>query len=301
MSLLNKSLKRFAAIDIGSNAIRLLVTQITIVEGETVFKKLTLVRVPIRLGSDVFDNGVISDGKVELLVSALNGFSHLIKAYEVLELKACATSALREAKNGPEVISRIKQETGIEIEIITGKTEAAIIFSAGLSDSLDQDKTYLYIDVGGGSTELTLLAGGKIINSDSFKIGTVRSLFGKIEEEVWVKLRQWLTENIDGLEIDFAIGSGGNINKLVRLINDKKDKSISYQELELMHGQLAVLSIKDRMEQFKLNPDRADVIVPAASIFLNILKYANVNEIVAPKFGLADGLVRKLNETHTEK
>lgn len=285
--------RRFAAIDIGSNAIRLLVTQV-IEHEDPFFKKLTLVRVPIRLGADVFDSGEISEDKVQRLTDALMGYQYLLKAYDVESIRACATSAMREARNGEEVIKRIFDKTGIQIEIIPGHKEAQIIFEGGGSEQLDKSATYLYIDVGGGSTELTIFSEGKVVNSESFKIGTVRFLKDKIPEKQWENLKKWLKKNLHGKHIDFAIGSGGNINKLIKLLPEKpkKDKTISYDELKSIYADLSILSEEERMEQYGLNPDRADVIVPAAKIFLTLMHWGEINEVLVPKVGLADGLIR---------
>lgn len=294
--IVGNKVKRFAAIDIGSNAIRLLVSQVSEYEKGVLFKKLSLVRVPIRLGEDVFETGEISKDKIQKLIDAITGYNYLLSAYDVLDVRACATSAMREAENGKEVIDLIKKETGITIEIISGEKEAAIIFDAGLSSLVDLEKTYLYIDVGGGSTEITLFSEGNVLNSKSFKIGTVRLLKNKVEEEEWQCLKQWLIENLKKHKIEYAIGSGGNINKLIKLVpdNKKKDMFINYDELEILHRDLAGLSVEERMEKYALKSDRADVISIATNIFLTIMNCSKIDKVLVPKFGLADGLVRNL-------
>jgi exopolyphosphatase/guanosine-5'-triphosphate,3'-diphosphate pyrophosphatase len=211
---------------------------------------------------------------------------------------ACATSAMREAKNGDQITERIEKSTGIKIEIISGAKEAEIIFSAGIAGFEDVESTYFYIDVGGGSTELTIFSKGRKISSKSFPIGTVRQLKGKVKEVDWRELKEWLKDNLTDIKIDIAIGSGGNINKLLKLIPEKrkKDKYLSFEELKSIYGDLSILTEEERMVEYGLNQDRADVIVPAAKVFLTLMHWANIDEIAVPKFGLADGLVRKLAE-----
>ncbi len=290
--------KRYAAIDIGSNAIRLLVAQVMPNTCSPMIKKLSVIRVPIRLGEDVFEDGIISEQKSVALMEAIQGFHHLLNAYEVEAVMACATSAMREAKNGDQITERIEKSTGIKIEIISGAKEAEIIFSAGIAGFEDVESTYFYIDVGGGSTELTIFSKGRKISSKSFPIGTVRQLKGKVKEVDWRELKEWLKDNLTDIKIDIAIGSGGNINKLLKLIPEKrkKDKYLSFEELKSIYGDLSILTEEERMVEYGLNQDRADVIVPAAKVFLTLMHWANIDEIAVPKFGLADGLVRKLAE-----
>lgn len=290
--------KRYAAIDIGSNAIRLLVARVIPQTKPPVIKKLSVIRVPIRLGEDVFEDGFISEQKSLALVEAIQGFHHLLNAYEVEAVMACATSAMREATNGDQIVERIEKSTGIKIEIISGAKEAEIIFSAGVEAFEDVDSTYFYIDVGGGSTELTIFSKGRKTSSKSFPIGTVRQLKGKVKESDWKEVKKWLKDNLTDVQIDVAVGSGGNINKLLKLVPDKrkKEKYLSYEELKSIYGDLSILTEEERIHEYGLNQDRADVIVPAAKVFLTLMHWANIDEIAVPKFGLADGLVRKLAE-----
>lgn len=291
----------FAAIDIGSNAIRLLFCRVYDVDGKAHFNKEELIRMPIRLGEDVFLQGRISESKTDRLVTALRGFSELIKAYGVQAYKAVATSAMRDARNGAEIIERIKKESGLLVEIIDGKNEAALVFSNHIEELLNPKYAYLYIDVGGGSTELTLYFNNKVIASRSFNIGTVRMLLEKVSKEEWEEMKVWLKLNTNGIHPLSAIGSGGNINKIFKMSGKKETKHLSYDKLKGFYDMLCSYTYQERIERFDLKPDRADVILPAAKIFLTVMKHANIEKVFVPQVGLSDGLVHQLYEQHATK
>ncbi|MCE3229255.1 MAG: Ppx/GppA phosphatase [Bacteroidetes bacterium] len=291
----------FAAIDIGSNAIRLLFCRVYTVSGKPHFNKEELIRMPIRLGEDVFLNGKISDEKANRLITAIKGFSELIKAYGVHSHRAVATSAMRDAVNGEQIISRIKTESGISVEIIDGKNEAALVFSNHIEEIINPKHAYLYIDVGGGSTELTLYFDNKVIAAKSFNIGTVRMLLDKVEKDEWDEMKAWLKKNTFGIHPLFAIGSGGNINKIFKMSGKKETKHLSYDRLKGIYEMLCSYTYQERIERLDLKPDRADVIVPAAKIFLTVMKNADIEKVFVPQIGLSDGLVHEMYEKHLEK
>lgn len=289
---------KFGAIDIGSNAVRLLVT--SVVEGKSglLFKKTSLIRVPIRLGADVFTVGTISTDKCDKMAQTMGAFKLLLDVHEVVSYRACATSAMRNATNGEELVERISEEAGIDIEIIQGKQEADIIFSNHFEKDLFHDRSYLYIDVGGGSTELTLFSNKKPVASRSFRIGTIRLLTDKVEPEYWDKLLGWVEENTKGLDKVDGIGSGGNINKLYKMAEVTGRKPLRYKQLKKLHVMLREMTYEQRVEELGLNADRADVIVPACEIFRAVMKRAKIKDIIVPQFGLADGMTRLLYEEH---
>ncbi|MDD2563857.1 MAG: hypothetical protein PHU27_06545 [Salinivirgaceae bacterium] len=290
----------YGAIDIGSNAIRLIITNIYQFETKTQYKKLTLVRVPIRLGEDVFTLGKISNEKQTLLLDALTGFSYLLKAYQIKEFRACATSAMREASNSAEIINLIRKSTGINIEIISGKEEAYLIQTGGIADIMDNNNTYLYVDVGGGSTEIILYSNRKKITSNSFPIGTVRLLSKTVAPDIESKMKQWLNETLKEYPNITIIASGGNINKFQKLINNKEGKLIKAKQIKKTRDYLAELSIEERLSILGLSSHRADVIVPALDIFYSIIKTVKAKEILVPKIGLGDGIIRALHRKHIE-
>lgn len=288
-------IKKFAAIDIGSNAMRLLVTNI--IEQphkETQFNKSALVRVPIRLGQDAFTVGEISDESINRMIDAMKAFKLLMKVHQVEEYKACATSAMREAYNGQEVVEIIKKEADIEIQIIDGRTEATIIASSDLHHLIKTDKTYLYVDVGGGSTEFSLFDNGKILASKSFKNGTVRMLNNMVTDIVWIEIEKWIKTIVAPYESITMIGSGGNINKLFKMTGKSQDKPLSYMNLYALYSQLNALTYEERIAEIGLNPDRADVIIPATKIYLNAMKWSGAKHIYVPKIGLSDGIVKAM-------
>jgi exopolyphosphatase/guanosine-5'-triphosphate,3'-diphosphate pyrophosphatase len=286
----------FAAIDIGSNAMRLLFCRVYTVDGKPHFNKEELIRMPIRLGEDVFLQGKISPAKADRLVTALKGFSELITAYGVDGIKAVATSAMRDASNGEEIIKRVKTETGLSVEIIDGKSEASLVFSNHIEEMLNPRHAYLYIDVGGGSTELTLYYDEKVIAARSFNIGTVRMLLDKVEKDELDEMKAWLKKNTYGIHPLYGIGSGGNINKIFKMSGKKETKHLSYDKLKGIYEMLCSYTYQERIERLELKPDRADVIVPAARIFLSVMKNADIERIFVPQIGLSDGLVHEMYE-----
>ena len=286
---------RYAAIDAGSNAVRLLLCN-AVEEHEVVhFKKSELIRIPLRLGEDVFMNGTISENKAKRFIKTMKAFKLLIDVFEPESFRACATASLREAENGAELVSRIKKECDLNLEIISGKQEAELIYSNHIEDSLDKSQSYLYIDVGGGSTELTLFDKGKIIISQSFDVGALRWLNGKVSKETWEKMKKWVQENTSGHSPLTAIGSGGNINKIFKML-DRRDKPLATSKLRDFYEELKTHTVDERMEIWQLNPDRADVIVPAAKIYLGVMKAADIGEIIVPQIGLVDGIVHQLHD-----
>jgi exopolyphosphatase/guanosine-5'-triphosphate,3'-diphosphate pyrophosphatase len=290
-------IEKFAGIDIGSNAIRLLVSNV-ITENNNqppFFSKSALVRVPIRLGADSFIKGEISESNKLRMIKAIKAFKLLMEVHGVSKYYACATSAMRDASNGIEIANTIFEKTKVKINIIDGKTEAAIIFSTDLSAIIEKNKSYLYVDVGGGSTEITIFSKGKIINSKSFKIGTVRLLNKeKSFQYVWHSMEDWIKENAKNLKNIYLIGSGGNINKLFKLSAKPMGKPLSLDYLESQFQFLKQLTYEERIQKLDLNPDRADVIIPATKIYLNAMKWSGAKKIFVPKIGLADGIVKNL-------
>jgi exopolyphosphatase/guanosine-5'-triphosphate,3'-diphosphate pyrophosphatase len=288
----------FAAIDIGSNAIRLLFCRVYRVDGKPHFSKEELIRMPIRLGEDVFISGKISTEKADRLITSLKGFKELIKAYEVIDYRAVATSAMRDAINGSNIISRALSEADMHIEIIDGKKEAALVFSNHIEELLNPKLAYLYIDIGGGSTELTLYFDSKVIAARSFNIGTVRMLLDKVDKNEWDEMKIWLKRNTTGIHPLSAIGSGGNINKLFKMSGKKETKHLSIEKLKGLYEMLISHTYQERIERLDLKPDRADVIVPAAKILLSVMKNADIQKIFVPQVGLSDGIVHEMYEKY---
>ncbi|MFD0993070.1 Ppx/GppA phosphatase family protein [Tenacibaculum geojense] len=290
-------IKKYGAIDVGSNAIRLLIANvIEEKDKEPKFKKSSLIRVPIRLGADVFVDGKISDSNKNRMLDAMKAFNLLMSVHGVERYKACATSAMREAENGQEVSTEILEKTGINIDIIDGKKEAAIISFTDLNNLINSDDTYLYVDVGGGSTEFTVFSKGKIINSKSFKIGTVRLINNSKEKnkKIFKKVEEWIKTNTKDLKRISLIGSGGNINKIFKMSGREIGKPISYIYLNAQYQFLKKMSYSERISELSLNPDRADVIVPATKIYLSAMKWSNARKIYVPKIGLSDGIIKSL-------
>lgn len=289
------TIKRYAAIDIGSNAMRLLVSNIVEQEGKDAqFNKSSLVRVPIRLGQDVFTVGEISDENIDRMIDAMKAYKLLMKVHKVEQYKACATSAMREADNNSDIVELILREADIKIDIIDGKKEAAIIASSDLKEYIATDKTYLYVDVGGGSTEFSLFSNGKIIASKSFKNGTVRMLNNMVNEVVWVEIEKWIKLNTEPFEDVTMIGSGGNINKLFKMTGKQQDKPLTYLGLNAQFAMLNKMTYDERISELGLNPDRADVIIPATKIYLNAMKWSGARHLYVPKIGLSDGIVKAM-------
>ena len=288
-------IRKFAAIDIGSNAIRLLIHNVIEEKGKkTQFRKSSLIRVPVRLGVDSFTVGEISEHNEERMLNAMKAFKLIMDVHGVEKYMACATSAIREANNGHEIVDRIYEDSGVKIEVIDGKKEAAIIASTDLKQLIQNDQTYLYIDVGGGSTEFTLFTDGKIKVSKSFKIGTVRILNNLVGEGIWKKIELWIKENIQGLSKITIIGSGGNINKLHKMSGRKEGEPLSYIWLNSQYHFLESMSYEDRISELGLNPDRADVIIPATRIYLSAAKWCGAKKIYVPKIGLSDGIIKTI-------
>ncbi len=285
-----------AAIDIGSNAARLLICEVIITGSKTELNKLNLIRIPLRLGFDVFEKGYIGFRKKKMLINTIDAFSALMKVYEVDHYIACATSAMRDASNSKEIIKEIKADTGIKIDVISGDLEAEIIYENHIAELLDPNKSYLYMDVGGGSTEITLFHKNEVAFQKSFDIGTVRLLTNKVTDETWEDLKQSLKELAKKYNKLTAIGSGGNINKVFSMVNSKTLKSLPIEVIREFYRVLEPMSVEERMDVYKLKKDRADVIVPALKIYANAMKWANIEEIHVPKIGLADGLINHLYE-----
>tara|TARA_R110001583_G_scaffold111363_1_gene260403 strand:- start:1805 stop:2692 length:888 start_codon:yes stop_codon:yes gene_type:complete len=287
--------RKFAAIDIGSNAIRLLVNNVIEEKGKkTVFTKSELVRVPVRLGEDSFTVGEISEDNEERIIKSMKAFRLLMDVNRVEKYMACATSAMREANNGMEIIEKVQQEAGIKIDLIDGKREAEIIASTDLKQLIQKDQAYLYIDVGGGSTEFTLFNEGVIKVSKSFKLGTVRLLNNMVGDATWKKLEDWIKQHTADLERISIIGSGGNINKLHKMSGRKEGQHLSYVWLNAQYNFLNSLTYEDRISELGLNTDRADVIIPATRIFLMATKWSGAKKIFVPKIGLSDGIIKSL-------
>lgn len=288
---------RLAAIDIGSNAARLLISEVTIDDtGNPQFNKLNLVRVPLRLGLDVFENKAISPMRSAMLVETMHAYKHLLNTYQVTKVRACATSAMRDAKNSAHIIQQVKDQTNILIEIISGDVEASMINQNHIAETLDNNHAYLYIDVGGGSTEITFFAEGRMKYRESFNIGTIRLLKNQVSENVWDEMKDHLRNNIKTNLPISAIGSGGNINKIFSLSKKKEGKPLSFQLIKDYYKELSSVSVAERIRLYKLREDRADVIVPALQIYTNVMRWADINEIYVPKIGLADGIVKNLYE-----
>ncbi|WP_264509619.1 Ppx/GppA phosphatase family protein [Flavobacterium sp. N1719] len=289
------TIKKYAAIDIGSNAMRLLITNIVEQDGkETQFNKSALIRVPIRLGQDAFTSGIISEENKIRMVDAMEAFRLLMKVYKVERYKACATSAMRDSKNGLEITQIIKEKATIDIEIIDGKTEAAIIASSDLHTFIASDRTYLYVDVGGGSTEFSLFSEGKMVTSKSFRNGTVRLINDMVPDSTWSEIESWIKETCAPYDEIILIGSGGNINKLFKLSGKLQDKPLSYLYLNSQYQYLNSLTYEQRIAELGLNTDRADVIIPATRIYLNAMKWSGARQLFVPKIGLSDGIVKAM-------
>jgi exopolyphosphatase/guanosine-5'-triphosphate,3'-diphosphate pyrophosphatase len=286
---------KLAAIDIGSNAARLLISDvITTAQPKPEFVKISLVRVPLRLGFDVFETGTISEDKAERFITTIKAYKHLIDVYEVEHLITAATSAMRDATNAKEILERVKVETGIDIKVITGEDEAKYIYENHFADNLSSQESYLYIDVGGGSTELTFFSDGKLVTQQSFNIGTIRLLKNQVAQEHWSQMRNFIREKLRGHHHITAIGSGGNINKIFSLSKRKEGKALNLEALRNYYKEFSALTVQQRISLYHLREDRADVIVPALLIYINVMNWADADEIFVPKIGLADGLIHLL-------
>ena len=287
-------IKKYAAIDIGSNAVRILVTNVVSYKKKTVFLKNALVRVPIRLGQDAFTNGKISDKNIKRMIKSMKAFKLLMEVHEVKDYLAFATSALREAKNGSYLVEKVLKKSGIKIEIIDGKKEAKIISNTNVFDTINKEKTFLYVDIGGGSTEFSVLINGKRNQSKSFKIGTVRMLNLKVEQVTLDEAESWVRRHTLMHERIYLLGTGGNINKLHKIANINDNRPLSYLTLNTLYNQLDALTYEERIVDLGLNPDRSDVILLAAKLFIKILNWSGAKDIYVPKVGLSDGMIREL-------
>ena len=290
--------RRYAAIDIGSNGVRLLLSKV-ITSGQYItFAKESLVRMPIRLGSDVFTAEKIEASKATKLIATMQAFKHLIQAYAPHDYRACATSAMREATNGDEIALQIRKTSGLDLQIIDGGQEAETILASHVAESLDPQCAYLYIDVGGGSTELTYLSQGSRVSSQSFPIGTVRMLNGLVGHKSWKEMKKWIRIFRPPDTILHGIGSGGNMNKLFRLAESPMDQPVQYRKLVEIDALLNSYTLEERVRILHLRPDRADVIIQASEIFRAIMKWGEIKQIFVPQFGLVDGLVHVMHDAY---
>ncbi|WP_431137514.1 Ppx/GppA phosphatase family protein [Psychroserpens mesophilus] len=289
------TIKKYAAIDIGSNAVRLLISSIIEQKDKpTKFKKASLVRVPIRLGADVFLNGEISEDNQQRMLDTMTAFKLLMKSHKIVKYKACATSAVREADNGKELVKLISKKAKIDIDIINGEEEAAIIAATDLHSYIKEDQTYLYVDVGGGSTEFSVIHHGNTVASKSFRIGTVRLLNDIVKKETWLELEEWIKTHTKGYDTIDLIGSGGNINKIFKISGKAMGKPLTYFYLTSYYNKLQTYSYEERITELELNQDRADVIIPATRIYLSAMKWSGAKDIYVPKIGLSDGIIKSV-------
>lgn len=286
---------RLAGIDIGSNAARLLIADVQKNESEdATFNKVDLVRVPLRLGFDVFEHGFISEERKAMLLNTMMAFKYLLRAYNVSAVKACATSAMRDAANSREIIEMVKAEAGIEITIISGEQEASLVFENHIADRLAHENAYLYIDVGGGSTEIDFFLSDKQLYKKSYNVGTIRLLQNKWSKSDWNKIEEDIKKNVQTVLPVIVIGSGGNINKVFSISKTKEGQPLSLKKLKVYYKFLSALSVRERMKQFDLKADRADVIVPALDIYIKIMTWVRAAKIIVPHIGVSDGLVKDL-------
>ncbi|RMZ59388.1 exopolyphosphatase [Chryseobacterium nematophagum] len=285
---------KIAAIDIGSNAARLLINEVKINNRKPEFIKLNLLRVPLRLGMDVFTLGKIGEEREKMVLDSMKIFSDLMKIYQVDHYRACATSAMRDASNGNAIIQKVKDASGITIEIISGDEEATLIYENHVAEGLDKEFAYLYIDVGGGSTELTFYENGKMIYEKSFNIGTIRLLNNLVSPANWQEMKEEIKKNIISKKPIIAIGSGGNINKIFSMSKTKDGKPMSLSYLKKTHKELNELTVDERMTKYNLREDRADVIAYALKVFNNVMSWSDINKIFVPKISVADGLIHNI-------
>lgn len=285
---------KFAAIDIGSNAVRLLIMSVSPSDPTETYSKQVMIRFPLRLGQESFVSGKIPEDKAKQLIRLMKAFKHLIKAYDVTEYRACATSAMRDAKNSKEIAKETMKETGLKIEIIDGQEESSIIYESHFADQLNKELNYIFVDVGGGSTEISLIASGELIQSKSYNIGTVRLLNDKVKDEEFDLLHADLAELKEQYTINDIIGSGGNIIKLNALAQVRKDRKLSVTALETLNETLKQFTVDELIEKYKLKPDRADVITYAADIYIDVAKSVGAKHLIVPKVGLIDGIIHQL-------
>jgi exopolyphosphatase/guanosine-5'-triphosphate,3'-diphosphate pyrophosphatase len=287
---------KLAAIDIGSNAIRLLIEEVRHFNGQMRIDKVSLTRVPVRLGEDVFSTGRVSEERIRQLVKTMRAFWYIMDVHQVEMFRACATSAMREAKNRKAVLEAVEREANFKIEILSGEEEANLIFSNYFAQNLNNKQSYLFIDVGGGSTELTLIKNGKRVTSESFNLGTVRALSGGNEKGTWKAVEKWIAANGDRSGKLTAIGTGGNVNTLFKLQGKKPNEPLNSLEVKNLHNQLSSVSLDERIFHYKLRPDRADVIIPACEIYLRIMELSGIKNMLVPKIGLSDGMILHMAE-----
>lgn len=289
---------RYAAIDIGSNAVRLLIADIIETGKGISFKKNTLIRVPLRLGDNAFLDKKISDKKSDELIKTMQAFRNLMDVYMVQDYMACATSAMREARNGAELVKKIRKLANIDLEIVAGQKEAHIIYSSHINEHLDNKKDYLYIDVGGGSTELSIFSEGQPEVSRSFDLGTIRILDNQDKDETWFAMKEWIKQNTKKYKNLTGIGTGGNINKIFKMAQEKEGLPLSLPKLKETYNFLNSYSLKDRITVLGLNQDRADVIIPACEIYLAVMKWSDIKQIYVPRVGMVDGIIQILIENN---
>jgi exopolyphosphatase/guanosine-5'-triphosphate,3'-diphosphate pyrophosphatase len=282
---------RYGAIDIGTNAARLLVGEVTTENGHSFVKKISYTRIPLRLGEEVFEDGKISSKKASHFSKTMKAFRLISEIFEVKELRACATSAMREAKNREEIQELIEKETGVNIEIISGNEEADLIFGTFFLMDFDKTMPFIVIDVGGGSTEVSVFENGERIASKSFQIGTIRLLKGKVKDSIWKEIHDWLAEHVDLQSVHQIFATGGNINKVHKMLGAQHMETISVKKIAELRNEISVLNLEQRVERYQLKPDRADVIVPAMDIYLYIMQELNCNNMIVPKIGLSDGMI----------
>jgi exopolyphosphatase/guanosine-5'-triphosphate,3'-diphosphate pyrophosphatase len=290
-----------AAIDIGSNAARLLISEAsTYIDGTVDYTKLTLLRIPLRLGFDVFDKGIITEEKKLLLIETLKAYKILMDIYKVEHFRACATSAMRDASNAQKILAEAEAATGLKVEVISGQEEANIIYETHIADYLSLNKSYLYVDVGGGSTEVTLYAQNQLVFKESFNIGTIRVLHDKVTDEQWEHMKWYIKTHVKDYQPIEAIGTGGNINKIFSISKRKDGKPLPVDLLKDYYKELSYTTVEERKHLYHFRDDRADVIVPALQIFISIMRWANADEIYVPKIGLADGLIKMMYKDFTK-
>ncbi len=292
----------YGAIDIGTNAARLLIGEIINDQKKSFVKKISYTRIPLRLGDDVFETGKISKNKLDAFIKTMKAFGLISEIFEVSQLRAVSTSAMREAKNAEKVIQKLKKETGIDLEIISGQEEAELIFGAFDLLNLPADVPFIVIDVGGGSTEISVFEKGNRVASRSFDVGTIRMLKSKVNVHVWADIKKWIQLYVDLSDEHLIFGTGGNINKVHKLLSEHDADSISYKDMHELSAKLTSITLEERMSEYKLKPDRADVIVPALEIYMYVLNELSADKISVPKMGLSDGIIYDFykKEKHNE-
>lgn len=291
---------QYAAIDIGTNAARLLIGEVSEVEGASFVKKLSYTRIPLRLGESVFDTGIIPEKKQADFRKSMQAFKLISELFDVQKLRACATSAMREAKNGQEVQKMIFEETGVNIEIIPGAEEAKLILSTFFLMGIDKSIPFIVIDVGGGSTEVSVFENGVRTASKSFRIGTIRLLKEKVSKDIWIQINNWVSKHVDLNIVRHIYATGGNINKVHKLLGAGHMEPIEFHEMKALRDELNGLTLVERMTRYQLRPDRADVIVPALDIYLYIMRELKCESIIVPKIGLSDGMIYNMHLKHSK-